>query len=51
MAMKKIAGILATNIMVNGIAGCAIGNKGTVHYILTTNIGKELRDLKKENEN
>ena len=46
MAMKKIAGILATIILVSGIAGCAIGNKGTVHYTRTTTIGKELMDLK-----
>ena len=46
MAMKKIAGILATIILVSGITGCAIGNKGTVHYTRTTTIGKELMDLK-----
>ena len=46
MKIKKIAGILAAIILVSGITGCAMGNKGTVHYTRTTTIGKELLDLK-----
>ena len=46
MAMKRIAGILAAIILVSGITGCAMGNKGTLHYNRTTTIGKELLDLK-----
>ena len=46
MTMKRIAGILAAIILVSGITGCAMGNKGTVHYNRTTTIGKELLDLK-----
>ena len=46
MAMKRITGILAAIILVSGITGCAMGNKGTVHYNRTTTIGKELLDLK-----
>ena len=46
MAMKKIAGLLAVIILVSAIAGCAVGNKGTVHYSRTTTIGQELLDLK-----
>lgn len=46
MVMKKIAGILAVIILVIGMAGCAMGNKGTMHYNRTTTIGQELLDLK-----
>ena len=46
MTMKRIVGILAVIILVSGIAGCAMGNKGTIHYNRTTTIGKELIDLK-----
>jgi len=46
MKMKKIAAILTAIILVSGIAGCAMGNKGTVHYTRTTTIGRELIDLK-----
>jgi uncharacterized membrane protein len=46
MIMKRIVGILAVIILVSGITGCAIGNKGTMHYNRTTTIGKELLDLK-----
>lgn len=46
MTTKRIAGILAAIIMVSGIAGCAIGNKGSIRYNRTTTIGKELLDLK-----
>jgi len=46
MTMKRIVGILAVIILVSTIAGCAMGNKGTIHYNRTTTIGKELIDLK-----
>ena len=46
MTMKRIVGILAVIILVSGITGCAIENKGTMHYNRTTTIGKELLDLK-----
>ena len=46
MKMKKIAAILTAIILVSTITGCAMGNKGTVHYTRTTTIGKELMDLK-----
>ena len=45
MTMKKMAGILLVLILVSGIAGCAVGNKGTLHYNRTTTIGQELPDL------
>ncbi len=45
MAIKRIAGILAAIILVSGITGCAMGNKGTVYYNRTTTIGQELLDL------
>ncbi len=44
--MKRIAGILAAVILMIAISGCAMGNKGTVHYSRTTTIGQELIDLK-----
>jgi len=46
MKMKKITAILTAIILVSGITGCAMGNKGTVHYTRTTTIGQELIDLK-----
>ena len=46
MKMKRIAGILAAVILMIAISGCAMGNKGTMHYSRTTTIGQELIDLK-----
>ena len=46
MTIKRTVVILAAIILVSGITGCAVGNKGTVHYTRTTTIGKELLDLK-----
>lgn len=45
MAIRRMAGILVVLILVSGISGCAMGNRGTVHYNRTTTIGQELLDL------
>ena len=46
MTTKKMALVLVVIILAIGLAGCAMGNKGTVYYNRTTTIGKELLDLK-----
>ena len=48
--MKKMVGTFAVIILASGIAGCAVGNKGAVHYNRTTTIGQELIDLKEAKE-
>ena len=45
MAMKQTVSILVVVVLVIGIAGCGVGNKGTMHYNRTTTIGQELIDL------
>jgi len=47
---KMLPTLLALIIMVS-LAGCALFNKGTVHYSRTTTIGKELMDLKEARDN
>lgn len=44
--MKRLAGLFIVMILIISITGCAIGNKGTMHYNRMTTIGKELIDLK-----
>ena len=46
MKTKRIVGILAAIIVMITISGCAVGNKGTLHYSRTTTTGQELIDLK-----
>jgi len=43
--MKQAVSVLMVIVLVIGIAGCAVGNKGTMHYNRTTTIGQELIDL------
>ncbi len=47
MAIRRMIGILAVIVLVSGISGCAMGNRGTVYYNRTTTIGQELLDLQK----
>jgi len=44
-ALRAVA-VLAAAAMVAGASGCAICNRGTMHYSRTTTMGKELVDLK-----
>ncbi len=45
MTMKRVAAIVVAVALVGGLTGCAMFNKGTMHYNRTTTIGKELVDL------
>lgn len=44
-AARVLALVMAVMVMA-GASGCAMFNKGTMHYSRTTTIGKELVDLK-----
>jgi len=46
MKMSKLLPILLGLAMLASFTGCAMFNKGTMHYNRTTTIGKELIDLK-----
>ncbi|MEI6210035.1 MAG: SHOCT domain-containing protein [bacterium] len=45
MTTRHMVAVLAAVAMVSGLTGCAMFNRGTVHYNRTTTIGKELVDL------
>jgi len=45
--MKKQAAAVAAGLaLAAGLSGCAMFNRGTLHYNRTTTIGRELIDLK-----
>ena len=44
--LKKIVNLLVLIILALAISGCAVGNKGTMHYNRSTTVGQELIDLK-----
>ena len=46
MTTSKLLPILLGLAMLASFTGCALFNKGTVHYNRTTTIGRELLDLK-----
>jgi len=45
MKKKQIMTVLAVVALASGLTGCAMFNRGTLHYTRTTTIGKELIDL------
>ena len=45
MTKKSVVTGLALAVAAGGLTGCAMFNKGTLHYSRTTTIGKELVDL------
>ena len=51
MKTTKILPMLASLLMLASLSGCAMLNKGTLHYNRTTTIGQELIDLKKAKDN
>ena len=50
MSVKQVAAVFAATAMISVLAGCAMFNKGTLHYNRTTTIGKELIDLQEAKE-
>lgn len=46
MTAAKGMGLIAAALVVAGASGCAMFNRGTLHYSRTTTVGKELVDLK-----
>ena len=51
MNSTKILPTLLCLLVLVSLTGCAMFNKGTLHYKRTTTIGKELVDLKKARDN
>ncbi|NLX25657.1 MAG: SHOCT domain-containing protein [Lentisphaerae bacterium] len=45
MNKDRIKIILAGGLMVCGLSGCALFNKGSVQYTRTTTVGQEIMDL------
>jgi hypothetical protein len=45
MTNRRVVAAFVSVAMASGLAGCAMFNKGTLHYNRTTTIGKELVDL------
>lgn len=45
MNKDKIKIILAGGLMVCGLSGCALFNKGSLQYTRTTTVGQEIMDL------
>lgn len=45
MTKRRVVAVAALAVVVGGLSGCAMFNKGTLHYNRTTTIGKELVDL------
>ena len=39
-------GLIAAGVVLAGVSGCAMGNRGSMNYNRTTTVGKELIDLK-----
>jgi len=50
MRIERIFAVIASLALMSSLSGCAMFNKGTVHYSRTTTIGKELIDLKEAKE-
>jgi hypothetical protein len=46
MGAARAWGLITAVVLVAGVSGCAMFNRGTMHYNRTTTIGKELVDLK-----
>ncbi len=46
MTAARGLGVIAAALMVAGVSGCAMFNRGTLHYSRTTTVGHELIDLK-----
>ncbi len=46
MKISKLLPVLLGLAILAGLTGCAMFNKGTMHYNRTTTIGQELIDLK-----
>ena len=45
MTKRRMVTVVALAAVVGGLSGCAMFNKGALHYSRTTTIGKELVDL------
>jgi hypothetical protein len=45
MTMRQVVMMVAAITLVSCLTGCAMFNKGSLHYNRTTTIGKELLDL------
>lgn len=46
MEASRGLGLIAAAVVLAGVSGCAICNRGSMNYNRTTTIGKELIDLK-----
>jgi len=46
MKAARILALVMAAMVMAGASGCALFNKGTLHYSRTTTVGKELVDLK-----
>ena len=45
MTKKRAAAVVASIVLASSLTGCAMFNKGSLHYSRTTTVGKELVDL------
>ena len=45
MTKIRMVTVVALAVVAGGLSGCAMFNKGTLHYSRTTTIGEELVDL------
>ena len=50
MSKATMKVVLVSMLAVSCLTGCAMFNKGTMHYTRTTTIGKELVDLQEAKE-